>query len=83
MRRIKTIALILVSVLLAAAFSGCASRDSTVVMKLGGIDVRYDVFRFAVPPNPSTVSGNASDRLKPDATTFVSASVPFAAAVPP
>ena len=48
MRRIKTIALILVSVLLAAAFSGCASRDSTVVMKLGGIDVRYDVFRFAV-----------------------------------
>ena len=24
------------------------------------------VFRFAVPPNPSTVSGNASDRLKPE-----------------
>ena len=41
------------------------------------------VFRFAVSPNQSTVSGNASDRLKPDAATFVSASVPFAAAVPP
>ncbi|MBR6915952.1 MAG: hypothetical protein IKN36_06295, partial [Clostridia bacterium] len=48
MRRMKAIALILVSVLLAAVFSGCASKDSTVVMKLGGIDVRYDVFRFAV-----------------------------------
>ncbi|MBR3422971.1 MAG: peptidylprolyl isomerase [Clostridia bacterium] len=48
MKALKTVALITALAVLAAVFSGCASKDSSVVMKLGGIDVRYDVLRFAV-----------------------------------
>ena len=48
MKAMKAIAFFIAVVISAAAFSGCSSGDSAVVMKLGGIDVRYDVFRFAV-----------------------------------
>ncbi len=49
MKTVKAIAALAVLAVLAAVFSGCGgTKDSTVVMKLGGIDVRYDVYRFAV-----------------------------------
>ncbi|MBQ6262412.1 MAG: peptidylprolyl isomerase [Clostridia bacterium] len=48
MKTVKTLALLTLLAVLAAVFSGCASKDSSVMMRLGGIDVRYDVLRFAV-----------------------------------
>ena len=49
MKAVKAIAFLSVIFVLAAVFSACGgTKDSTVVMKLGGIDVRYDVYRFAV-----------------------------------
>ena len=44
----KAIAMITALLIVAVSLSGCGGGDSSVVMKLGGIDVRYDVFRFAV-----------------------------------
>ncbi len=73
MRTVKAIAFFTALIILAAAFSGCSSKDSSVVMKLGGIDVRYDVFRFAVLTERSALeskygedafSDGASDELK-------------------
>lgn len=68
----KILAALAAVIILTSVLAGCGSKDSSVVMKLGGIDVRYDLFRFAVASERAALeskygedvfAGDVSDEL--------------------